>query len=72
MFYTFCDTREAENLKKKIPQFIGPISCGIPQSVFGLLFSKPMFPLFLQLPERKVLNPNGTHKYELDKNKKFL
>ena len=28
-------------------------------SGFGLLFSKPMFSLFLQLSERKVLDPNG-------------
>ena len=28
---------------------------------FGLLFSNPMFPLFLQIPENKVLDPNGPY-----------
>ena len=28
---------------------------------FGLLFSNPMFLLFLQLPEKKVLDPNGPY-----------
>ena len=27
--------------------------------VIGILFSKPMFPLFVQLPDKKVLDPNG-------------
>ena len=27
--------------------------------IFGLLFSNPMFQLFLQLPKKKVLDPNG-------------
>ena len=27
----------------------------------GLLFSKPMFPLFLRVPERMVLDPNGPY-----------
>ena len=30
-------------------------------STFDLLFSKPIFPIFLQLLERKVLDSNGPH-----------
>ena len=29
--------------------------------IFGLLFSNPMFPLFLQLLENNVLDPNGPY-----------
>ena len=28
--------------------------------VFGLLIGKSMFPLFLRLPDRKILDPNGS------------
>ena len=31
------------------------------ENYFGLIFSKPMFPLLFRLPDRKVLDPNGPY-----------
>ena len=48
-------------------QFDAPqstVSYSIPHkfySFFGLFFSQPMFRLFLQFPDRKVLDPNGSY-----------
>ena len=59
--FLYADHQIERNKGKKIIHIKSFKHFGLPVVQGNSIFGKPMFPLFLRLPEKKVLDPNGSY-----------